>query len=186
MVKLKKLSCWFLLFFGIYFVASGCWIPAKALLSQHLLKGAWSESLVSGQIVKPWPWADSWPVARLVQERLDIDLIVLEGGSGEVLAFGPGHLPHSGRPGLGGHCILAGHRDTSFKFLKNIKPGDSLKVEGHSGAVTYQVRGREIVAADNLYLNSEADGFLTLVTCYPFDTVIPGGELRLIVTAERV
>ena len=34
--------------------------------------------------MKPWPWADTWPVARLVVPSLGIDQIVLEGAMAEL------------------------------------------------------------------------------------------------------
>ena len=50
---------------GVLSIAQGAWIPVKAALAQVLLDNAWRETLYSGQPLKPWPWADTWPVARL-------------------------------------------------------------------------------------------------------------------------
>ena len=171
---------------GISFLCAGFWIPAKAILAQHLLQRAWQQSLTTGNIVKPWPWADTWPVGRLTNDRLGIDLIVLEGESGEVLAFGPGHLRASSAPGEGGHCMLAGHRDTSFAFLKDLKTGDILFLEGKGGKEHFLVRTTGVVQAEDLYLDSEREGFLTLITCFPFKAVIPNTPDRFIVTAIKV
>ncbi len=170
---------------GLSFLCAGFWVPAKAILAQHLLQRAWQQSLTTGNIVKPWPWADTWPVGRLSNNRLGIDLIVLEGESGEVLAFAPGHLRASSAPGEGGHCMLAGHRDTSFSFLKELRADDILLLEGKSGKERFQVRTTEIVRAENLYLESEREGFLTLITCFPFQAVIPNTPDRFIVTAIK-
>lgn len=171
---------------GLLSVAGGLWIPAKAIVAQYLLKRAWQESLTTGAAVKPWPWADTWPVGRLKAPRLGIDLIVLEGESGEVLAFGPGHLPRSGRPGKEDHCILVGHRDTSFAFLRDIKAGDLLLLQGHNGKSTYRVRTTTVARAEELYLDGERSGLLTLITCFPFAAVAPGTPLRFVVTAEHI
>jgi len=170
---------------GALFLCAGFWIPAKAVLAQYLLQRAWQQSLTSGNIVKPWPWADTWPIGRLQNERLGIDLIVLEGESGEVLAFGPGHLSQSGSPGEQGHCILAGHRDTSFNFLKDLQRGDLLTLEGKNGIDFYFVQGSLTVRAEDLYLESEKTGFLTLITCYPFEAVMPHTPVRFVVTAMK-
>src|SRR5690606_25926119 len=70
--------------------AQPAWLQAKAALAQVLLQSAWSQSRDSGDAVKPWPWADTHPVARLSVPRLAIDQIVLAGDAGRVLAFGPG------------------------------------------------------------------------------------------------
>jgi sortase A len=171
---------------GISFLCAGFWIPAKAILAQHLLQSAWQQSLTTGNIVKPWPWADTWPVGRLANDRLGVDLIVLEGESGEVLAFGPGHLRASSAPGEGGHCMLAGHRDTSFAFLKDLRAGDILLLEGKSGKERFLVRTAEVVRVEDLYLDGEVEGYLTLITCFPFKAVTPNPPDRFIVTAMKV
>jgi len=186
MSRLYRLVVVVLLVAGISFVVSGLWIPVKALVAQHLLQQAWAKSLETGGIVKPWPWADTWPVGRLQNNRLGVDLIVLEGESGEVLAFGPGHLASSGLPGTGDHCVLAGHRDTSFQFLRDLKVGDRLILQGQDGKDSYLVQSTAVIQAEKLYLNAEQEGVLTLITCYPFESVMPGTPLRFIVTAEMI
>ena len=96
-----------LLVAGGLLLADGCWIRAKAVLAQYLLQNAFQETIRTGKLTKAWPWADTWPVARLRMERLDVDLIVLEGEHGEVLAFGPGHVPTSSGPAvIGTVCWL--------------------------------------------------------------------------------
>jgi len=170
---------------GASFLSAGLWIPAKAMLAQHLLQRAWQQALLTGEIVKPWPWADTWPVGRLRSDRLGVDLIVLEGESGEVLAFGPGHLTGSSSPGREGHCILAGHRDTSFAFLQSLKSGDLLILEGKGGKDRFIVQTLGVVRAEELYLERERAGFLTLITCFPFQAVAPGTPFRFVVTAAK-
>ncbi len=185
MAKFWKIALVGLVMTGIAFLGIGLWIPAKAVLAQHLLQRAWQKSQATDSIVKPWPWADTWPVGRLHNDRLGIDLIVLEGESGEVLAFGPGHLSRSSAPGKNGHCILAGHRDTSFAFLKDLKIGDILVLEGRRGTDRYLVQTAQAVRAEDLYLDSEREGWLTLITCFPFNAVMPGTPIRYVVSAAR-
>jgi sortase A len=185
MAKLWKITVMVMIMAGILSLCAGFWIPAKAILAQHLLQRAWQQSLASGNIVKPWPWADTWPVGRLQNERLGVDLIILEGESGEVLAFGPGHLSQSGSPGEEGHCILAGHRDTSFNFLKDLQVGDLLKLEGREGKELFIVQASAAVRAEELYLDSERKGVLTLITCFPFKAVMPNTPVRFVVTAMK-
>ena len=168
---------------GVLLVGRGLWLPAKALTAQILLHRAWETSQQSREIVKPWPWADTWPVGRLIAERAGVDQIILEGQNGEALAFGPGHLPASAQPGKDGHCILSGHRDSSFAFLQHLQPGDELVLEGLSGTEKYLVEKLETVPTDSLYLNTELSGTLTLITCYPFRAVLPNTPLRFVVTA---
>jgi len=174
-----------LLIGGSFLLVDGLWIRAKAVLAQLLLQHAWEETLNTGLATKPWPWADTWPVARLKVARLDIDLIVLEGESGEVLAFGPGHLPASSNPGTNGHCILAGHRDTSFDFLQNLRQDDVITVQTAGGNMhKYMVREMITGKAETLYLRASNSPILTLTTCYPFNALQPGTNLRYIVSAS--
>jgi sortase A len=71
------------------FLAAGGRIYLKAQLAQVLLRRAWAETQATGRPVKPWSWADTWPVARLSVPRHDVDLIVLAGASGRTGAPPP-------------------------------------------------------------------------------------------------
>ena len=66
------------------------WIHVKARLAQTLLHRAWERTIAGETHVKPWPWADTWPVARLRVPAHGIDLVVLDGMTGRTLAFAPG------------------------------------------------------------------------------------------------
>jgi sortase A len=77
---------------GLVLFGQGAYIHAKALLAQVLLERAFSETIATGREVKPWSWADTWPVARIEVKRLHASAIVLAGSSGQALAFGPGHV----------------------------------------------------------------------------------------------
>ena len=88
-----------LLALGFWQLGQGAYIPAKAWLAQELMQRAWLRVSAGADRAAPWPWADTWPVARLSAKSHDVDLIVLAGGSGRTLAFGPGHLGASALPG---------------------------------------------------------------------------------------
>ncbi len=136
----------------------------------------------------PWPWADTYPVLRLTSNVRKIDLVVLAGSSGRTLAFAPGHLSASALPGERGNMVIAGHRDTHFRFLGEIEKGELLNVESTSGRRhVYRVLGADVVDSrkGGLVLDTEA-AMLTLVTCYPFEARDPGGPLRYIVTAKMI
>ena len=92
-------SC--LLCLGFWQFGQGAYIPAKAWVAQELMQRAWRKAEDGSTAQAPWPWADTWPVARLSARGGDIELIVLEGGSGRTLAFGPGHLAVSVLPWAG-------------------------------------------------------------------------------------
>ena len=173
---------------GLWFIGQGTYIHAKALLAQVLLESAWAETLHGNKEVKPWPWADTWPVSRLSVPDLGVSRIVLAGASGQALAFGPGRLFYSGRAKNPVTIVIAGHRDTHFRFLREIKHGELIKLQTDINRIldykvvrTFVVDYRDI----NLF-NINQDPMLTLITCYPFDAVRPGGPLRYIVQAKLV
>ena len=121
---------------GLALIAQGAAIPAKAWLAQILLDRAFAASVATGAPVRPWPWADAAPVARVRVPRLGVEEVVLSGGSGEALAFGPTLLPGGGRLGERGTAVFAAHRDTHFRFLAELRPGDLIEVEEVSGRRT--------------------------------------------------
>jgi sortase A len=172
---------------GIIFLLNGYGIRLKAIVAQYLLQSAWQNTITTKNSNKPWTWADSYPVGRLRLKRLDIDLIVQEGDRGAVLAFGPGHLTESRLPPDPGNCILAGHRDTSFAFLEHIQMGDIFELDDKNGQThRYEVVGKEVKDRDDLYFDQVTFSWLTLITCYPFKMVNPGGTQRLVVSARNV
>jgi sortase A len=172
---------------GLACFGNGIYIYAKAGLAQVLLHSAWVRTQDSGKPTAPWPWADMYPVARLIAPAQDTDLLVLSGASGRTLAFGPGHLSGSARPGDPGNSVITAHRDTHFRFLQRLATGDTLVVEGRDGTRRhFQVRTTYV--ADFRALNIPRDTrepTLTLVTCFPFDAIVPGGPLRYVVVAEE-
>ena len=104
-------SC--LLCLGFWPLAQSAYIPAKAWLAQDLMQRAWQRAGLGEDAARPWPWADTFPVARLLAESGHVDLIVLSGGSGRTLAFGPGHLSVSALPGDSGHAVISSSCATS-------------------------------------------------------------------------
>jgi sortase A len=152
-----------------------------------LLHRAWDRTLAGEAQAKPWPWADTWPVARLKLPAVDADLIVLAGASGQALAFGPGHVSGTAAPGRPGLSIIGGHRDTHLKVLAELAPGSRIEIQRPDGETrVYRVETTSIADARHPWAAPvEADG-LVLVTCYPFDALIPGGPLRYLVHAAPV
>lgn len=169
------------------FIGDGLYIRAKAVVAQHLLQRAWQQTISGKTPVKPWPWADTRPVARLRVERLGIDCIILEGESGEVLAFAPGHLSRSAKPATAGNCALVGHRDTTFSFLKDLKKGDVLQLQNIDDAErSYQVVSTAVRNRQDLFVEETVTPWLTLITCYPFDALQSGGDRRFVVFAREI
>jgi sortase A len=170
---------------GAALAVHGLWIPAKAALAQVLLAAAWERAEAGREAPRPWPWADTRPVARLELPGRR-PLVVLAGASGRTLAFAPGHVDGTAAPGEAGNVVVAGHRDTHFRALADLAPGDALALEAPGGAVTrYRVVETAVVDhRDTRPLRPSPEPRLTLVTCWPFDAVVPGGPLRWVVVAE--
>jgi sortase A len=182
--RLIRLLAAVLLLAGSWQMAEGSYIKAKAWLAQLLLQSAWETTQAGETQVRPWPWADTWPVARLQVKRLGIDQIVLSGASGRTLAFGPGHLSGTALPGRSGNSVISGHRDTHFRFLRDLLPGDRIELTPASGArLMYAVVTTEVRHQDDLWLLDQGHNLLTLITCYPFDALLPGGAERFVVRA---
>lgn len=175
-----------LLVLGLWNLGHAAYIHAKARLAQHLLREAWAETQGGKAQVKPWAWADTYPVARLTMPQHGVDLIVLAGASGRTMAFGPGHLDGTPLPGEAGNSVLSAHRDTHFAFLRQTRPGEEFFVEGPNGKRTaFAVTETRVVDRHDLsVLRATAGAQLTLVTCYPFDAIRPGGPLRYVVIAR--
>ena len=172
---------------GLGLIGQGAWIHAKAAVAQVLLQRAFTQTIVTGHEVKPWSWADTWPVARIEVPRLKASAIVLEGSSGQALAFGPGHVELSSEPGEPGVAVYSAHRDTHFRFLKDVKAGDDIAVTRRDGKMfLYRVTYTSVVRFDDTGIDPRANGrLLILSTCYPFDAATPG-PLRYLVHAEIV
>ena len=160
------------------------WIHTKAYAAQILLDRAWQQTLIDHGHNRPWPWADTWPVAELIVPQLDIAQIVLAGDSGATLAFGPGHSFSSAAPGEHGTIMISGHRDTHFHFLQHIKKGERIILKTKSGIHYYTVSNTRVVDARQFTIDPYNNALL-LVTCYPFNSVITGSNERYIVYAQR-
>ena len=174
-----------LVLLGLWQCGSGAWIYLKAELAQVLLQRAWADTVAGQEHVTPWPWADTWPVARLIVPDQNIDQIVLEGAYGRTLAFGPAHVESSGGMGNPGTAILTGHRDTHFRFLDKLQPNEAILIQTRTGAwLRFAVQDRQVVNSRTASISAQEDAAtLVLVTCYPFDAIAPGGPLRYVVVA---
>jgi sortase A len=186
-VRARCLSGWalvLLLLLGVWQAGHGVWIHAKAQLAQYLLQRAWARTLDGERDATPWPWADTWPVARLRVPAHGVDLIVLDGVSGRTLAFGPGHASGSPVPGAPGTAVISGHRDTHFRFLAALKLDDEIVVElPGRPAARFKVVEAAVVDSRVAQIRAADGPALALLTCYPFDALRAGGPLRWLVTA---
>ncbi len=183
--NLRIYLCLIVFLLAVWQLGQGVWIHAKAGLAQILIESAWEKSLEDKQSHKPWPWADTWPIARMTIK--DETLYVLEGAQGNSLAFAPGHLQGTVVPGQKGISIIGGHRDAHFRFLEHIKPGQEILIESEVGTSRYQVAETAIRDSNTEPLSYDgSEDQLVLITCYPFDALEAGGSMRFVVTANRM
>jgi len=152
-------------------------IAGKAWAAPVLIEWSWDHREAAEMPEKPWPWADSYPVARLDVAEQDISRFVLAGDNMRNLAFGPVLSE------VAASQILFGHRDTHFRFLKSLKPGQRLSFQkAGETASNWRVQQTNVVGADELSVPAgTADPALLLVTCYPFDTVRTETDQRYVV-----
>jgi sortase A len=123
-------------------------------------------------------------VAKLTIPRLHTELYVVEGDGASELRRGPGHVTGTVMPGQPGNCIIAGHRDTHFRVLKDIRSGDQIVLQTKSGEYRYQVSGTHVVSPSNTAsLKPTQDAELHLITCYPF-YYLGSAPRRFIVQAQ--
>lgn len=176
---------------GIGLLAQGCYIDAKAWLAQELITSSWTNRTHTQAPAKPWSWSDMQVIARLrfLPNALPagIDQYVLNSDSGQALAFGPGHLPGSAEPANPGHSLIAGHRDTHFKLLAELTIGDVIEAEHYSGlSARYRVVETRVLDSSVEQIPVYSADLLSLITCYPFNSLDTRGPLRYLVTAERI
>jgi sortase A len=165
---------------GVGFMIAGSGVAARlwSLAAQHQAVWAWTSAVEEDE-----PDGGT-ALVRLSCPRLNQALLVMHGASERNLLSGPALLEGTERPGGKGNCIIAGHRDTHFRFLKDIQSGDELLIERGQKRYRYRVTSMHIVDPTNVnLLRPESSAVLTLVTCYPFFYVGPAPQ-RFIVRAE--
>jgi sortase A len=123
---------------------------------------------------------------RLSFPRQDAAFDVVEGTTRQSLRKGPGHLEGSSMPGSRGNAVIAGHRDTHFRLLKNVVVGDEILIDVGDRRYVYRIVDTRIVSPeDTSPLRSSSDAMLTLITCYPFYIIGPAPQ-RFVVRAKAV
>ncbi|MGA8144570.1 MAG: class D sortase [Candidatus Acidiferrales bacterium] len=118
--------------------------------------------------------------------RLELKAIVVQGESSRILRHAVGHIPETALPGQPGNVAIAGHRDSFFRPLRNIQPGDAISIQTSDGGFQYQVESTEVVLPSDVHvLEPSGENTLTLVTCFPF-YYVGAAPKRFIVRARQV
>ncbi len=184
MKKSQQLLLTFLLLSSFSLLGNGLYIKAKANVANWLIAKSWESRAINQSPTRPWPWADTWVVARLQIKRLGISQYIMQDASGESLAFGPGAmLPVNGS----GYQVVAGHRDTHFAFLDKLAIGDEVSIETYSGQmIRYKITETDIVdSRKGAFYVDETQAGLSLITCWPMDSIVPDGPLRYVVSGTK-
>ena len=183
-MKIKTSVFGIILSFGFWHISSSGYMLTKAHFAHYLIGQAWQQTLIDKKSYKPWSWADTYPIAEMTIPRLNEKSYILQGSSGRNLAFSATHLPQSGMPDENKSMIIAGHRDTHFNYLKQVKQGDEILINTVKDSYSYKITKIEIIdsSENKLFIHNQQE--LILITCYPFDSLSSGGKLRYVVRAE--
>ncbi|MDQ2947981.1 MAG: class D sortase [Acidobacteriota bacterium] len=135
----------------------------------------------------PNPAAPLGVIGRILVPRLQLSAMVREGVEDDTLRRAVGHIPSTALPGQVGNVGLAGHRDTFFRKLRDIRKTDKIVVSTLKGNYDYEVESMKIVAPRDVSVLQAMPGeqVLTLVTCYPFNYV-GAAPKRFIVRAKQL
>jgi sortase A len=175
-----------LLLIGLAALGYAAYVIAYARTYQTIHDRRFEAAPVSLAPTIPEPPPEGDAIGRLRIPRLGLQVIVVQGDSPQILRRAVGHLPETSLPGGDGNVALAGHRDTFFRPLRRIRPGDLITFETPDNTFRYQVEWTDIVPpSDTGVLRPSNVHELTLITCFPFDFVGSAPD-RFIVRAREV
>jgi sortase A len=125
-------------------------------------------------------------IGEMEVPRLGMKIIVVQGDSDGILRRAVGHIPETALPGQSGNVALAGHRDSFFRPLRNIRSGDAIRFKTRNAEFQYRVESTSVVApSDVSVLQASSGRTLTLITCFPF-YYIGAAPNRFVVRARQV
>jgi sortase A len=140
----------------------------------------------AGLLAEPHIWMEGDVIGEIQVPRLGLSVMVVQGVSPASLRRAVGHLSDSALPGEWGNVALAGHRDTFFRPLSDIRLGDEIRFQTADHSFEYVVESIEVVAPTDIRVLEPSTGHdLTLLTCFPFHYVGPAPE-RFVVRAREV
>jgi sortase A len=124
-------------------------------------------------------------LGRMNIRKIGVSVVVLQGTSSQTLQNGVGHIEGTALPGEPGNIGIAGHRDTYFRALKDIRANDEIEIQTAAGITRFEVDWIQItVPGDAAIVSTTTESALTLVTCYPFHYIGAAPE-RFVVHAHR-
>jgi sortase A len=181
--RVVRAAAYLFLAFGILALGYAGFVFADAHTYQAL---EMKKFKASGRVFEPHILAEGNVIGEIQVPRLGISAMVVQGDSAANLRRAVGHLSKSALPGEWGNVALAGHRDTFFRPLRDIRLGDEIRFQTPERSFKYRVESIEVVAPTDIRVLESATGHeLTLLTCFPFHYVGPAPK-RLVVRAQEV
>jgi sortase A len=185
--NLMRGASYFLLTLGVAALGYVGYVSADSKAYQAEEKEQFTQAVVTlHATLHPGVLREGDVIGEIQVPRLGIEAMVVQGESARNLQRAVGHISNSALPGESGNVALAGHRDTFFRPLKEIRPGDEIRFRTAIGIFEYRVESIQIVApVDTKVLAPSSGHDLTLITCFPFSFVgrAPG---RFVVRAREV
>lgn len=189
--RFKKLFSYLLLTGGFFLLFLGAREFLSSRAGQSRAARDFQKSLEENYIGRSAPYtirvnppAPGQVFAKLVIPRLNAELYIVEGDDADDLRRAPGHMIGSALPGALGNCVIAGHRDTHFRILKDIRDGDDIILKTPHGQYLYRVHNRKVVTTKAIaVLEPTPHPELSLITCYPF-YYIGSAPKRFVVEAK--
>lgn len=112
------------------------------------------------------------PIAVLRIGRIELEVAVGPGTTDAILRRGAGWIEGTSVPGGDGNVAISAHRDSHFRRLKELEPGDLIELESLERTQQYRVAQMSVVEPSAVQVLAEVGApVLTLVTCYPFHFV---------------
>ena len=176
-------ACYFFLALGILALGYAGFVFADSQAYQALEMKKFTQA---GRLSEPRLFVEGDVIGEIQVPRLRLNAIVVQGDSLASLRRAVGHLSKSALPGEWGNVALAGHRDTFFRPLRDIRLGDEIRFKTRERSFEYRVESIKVVAPTDLRVLEPSSGRdLTLLTCFPFHYVGPAPN-RLVVRAREV
>jgi sortase A len=178
-----RVACYVFLTMGIFALGYAGFIGADSHVYQALEMKRLRQAAPSAE---PRVLVNGDVIGEIQVPRLGMSAIVVQGDSPVSLRRAVGHLPKSALPGERGNVVLAGHRDTFFRPLREIQVGDQIRFKTRARSFEYVVEFIEVVAPGDIQVLQPSTGHdLTFITCFPFQYVGPAPK-RFVVHAREV
>jgi len=176
-------ACYLFLAFGLLALGYAGFVSADSHAYQALETKKFRQA---GLLSEPHILVEGDVIGEIQVPRLGLNAIVVQGDSPADLRRAVGHLSKSALPGEWGNVALAGHRDTFFRPLRDVRLGDEIRFNTRERSFEYRVESIEVVAPNDIQVLEPSTGHdLTLLTCFPFHYVGPAPK-RLVVRAREV